>query len=350
MLALPQRLLGWLFYRLYVRGGRYACYNQTPQLHRYPTALARSTGFDWLLFQVMISDRARVAAYRRDVVRAVEGRRVLEVGPGPIALMTRFAVNAGARQVISVEGNPRVARSAVRWLRKVRHSDDRVRVIAKFSDDLTAADVDGDQHFDVLLIECYHSIAAQERVAETIAILREHGFSFDSVISRGFVTYVAPAVAPPASPLTRPERIGLGWPGRGDRAAAAMQASASTVHGDHRLIDSLKLDQGQEWQRCDFEASGEVTTAGELSFAVTVREGFAGFLFWNALMFDDEILDTGRTSTGWGVFFLPTPVGPSGSRGSGPVVLRTTVPDPRKPSAVVLTAEVGGLRSEPVRL
>ena len=350
MLALPQRFVGWLFYRLYVRGGRYACYNQTTQLNRYPSAPARSTGFDWLLFQVMISDRVRVAAYRRDIVRGVEGRRVLEIGPGPVALLTMLAVHAGARQVISVEGNARVARSAARRLRGARQTDSRVRVIAKFSDDLTAADVDGDQHFDVLLVESYHSIAAQERVAETIAILREHGFSFDTVISRGFVTYVAPAAAPPTEPLTRPERIGLGWPGRADRAAAAMRTAPSTVHGDHRFIDSLRLDRGQEWQRCDFEASGEVATAGELSFVVEETDRFAGLLFWNALLFHGEVLDTGHTSTGWGVFFLPTPVGPSGSPRSGPVVLHTTVPDAREPSAVVLTAEVAGIRSKPVRL
>ena len=60
----------------------------------------------------MLRDQARIGAYRRDIFATVPGKRVLEIGPGPAAVLSRLCLAAGAASVISVEGDPWVAEQA----------------------------------------------------------------------------------------------------------------------------------------------------------------------------------------------------------------------------------------------
>src|ERR687897_637403 len=129
LLGPAQRAMGAWFSRRYIEGGRYACYNEATDEKRRSTAAERRTGFDWLLFQLMLSDQARFGAYRRDIVATVPGKRVLEIGPGPAAVLSRLCLDAGAASVISVEGDPWVAAHAERRLLRERRYAGRWRVI-----------------------------------------------------------------------------------------------------------------------------------------------------------------------------------------------------------------------------
>lgn len=344
------RFLGWLFVRVWVEGGRYGCFNQQPYLHDHPTPRARSTGFEWALYQVMLSDRARVEPYRRDIEASVRGRTVLEVGPGPTAVLTRIAARAGAARIVSVEANRWVAASAARHLRRHGIPESRVAVVTAYSDDLTPEHTGGVRHFDVLLVESYHAIASQERVVETIDTLRAHGFTFDQVISRGFTTWVAPARAPRPHDMTAVERVLMRWPAARRPAARAMRSRASSLHGDVGVIESLRLAPGQEWQACDVEAAGPATTAGRLSFEVERLDEYAGWLFWNHFRFHGETLDTLATPTCWGVYFVPLPIALPVGTGAGAVRLTTEQLRAQEPSALRLTAEAAGRSSRTVAL
>ncbi len=347
----PQRFLGWLFDRIWVRGGRYGCYNQQPYLAQYGTARARSTGFDWTLFQVMLSDRARIEAYRRDIEASVSGRSVLEVGPGPAAVLTRLALDAGAARVISIEGNPWVAEAASTRLRRSGFPDSRATVVAAFSDDIGPEHTDDVTHFDVLLLESYHAIASQERVVETVANLRAHGFTFDRVISKGFTTYVAPARAPRSRDLSIIERALMGWPTDPDAADDAMRSLPSSLHGDVSVIESLCLAPGQVWQSCDLESGDPASTNGTLEFEVEAPGEYTGLAFWNTFHFhDDQILDTLATPTSWGVFFVPLPLETRVISGPARLTLSTRGLRPDAPSAVTLRMSADGRRSAEVSL
>ena len=350
-----QRGLGWLFGRLYVRGGRYACYDQSRYLARHPTPAQRAVGFDWSLYQVMLGDRERVRAYRRDIEATVRGKTVLEIGAGPTAVFTRIAAESGAALVVSVEANAWVADEARRW---VRRFGSRVEVLARHTDDLDPAEVAGRRHFDVLVVESYHAIAGQEGVVETLQRLRDHGFTFGEVISRGFSTYVAPSVAPVSGPMTTVERVAMGWPASRRRADTAMARRTSSLHGDMSRIASRRLAPAQLWQQTDFETGGGLMTAASLTFDIDRAEDYAGLQFSNRLHFHHEVLDTGTTPTSWGVFFVPLPiVDPAAERGrrslpAGPAVLTlsTRLPDPGGSATVELRAELAGRRSAPRRL
>jgi len=340
------RAAGWWFARRYVAGGRYACHDETTDESRRATAADRRTGFDWLLFQMMLSDAPRLAAYRRDLGALAPGARVLEVGPGPEAVLTRAALDAGAASVVSVEGDPWVARRATRRLERERRHAGRWRMVPAMSASLTPADLEGDPHFDLLVLEVYDTIASREQVVETVGDLRRRGFSFDAVVSCGFETLVAPAAAPPVGPLSRAERVVLGWgPGSRARAEAAMRGRRSTLHGDLTVIDGLRLAPSRLWQAADLESSGGATTAEELAFPVAEPGRYAGFLVHNRLRFHHTVLDTGRTATHWGVYFVPLPLPLAAVADAGGVVLRTTGATPDEPSSFSLEAEAGGTRS-----
>jgi hypothetical protein len=346
LLGPAQRALGLWFSRRYIEGERYACYNQTADEERRASAAERRTGFDWLLFQVMLSDQVRIESYRRDITAAVPGTRVLEVGPGPTAVLSRLCLDAGAASVMAVEGEPWVAERAERRLLRERRYAGHWRVIPKLSTDLTVKDVDGDPHFDVLVLEAYDTIASHEHVVETVTDLRRRGFSFDAVISRGFETWVGPASAPPAKPLTRAERVLLGWgAGSVDHVQRQFRQRRSTLHGDMGLIEGLRLAPPKLWQTADFETTEPAHTESVLSFDLSDPGRYNGFLFHNRFLFRKGVLDTSATSTHWGLYFAPLPLPLATISDAGYVTLRTTVVDSAVPSSFTLQAESAGIRS-----
>lgn len=342
-----QRLLGYGFDRLYVAGRRYAVYDQTPYLERHTTPDQRATGFDWALYQVMVSDRGRVEAYRQDIASLVTGKTVLEIGPGPLAVLTVLAAEAGATSVVSIEAN---AWAATEARRRVRRYEDRVRIVTGHTDELDLDAAGVPRHVDVLLIECYHSIASQEQVVETVAALRRRGLSFDVVISKGFTTFVAPAAAPTSGPMSVLERLVLGWPARRSAADAAMTERTSSLHGDMVDIASRRLAPAERWQWCDFEGDGSLGSAETLRFPVGRVEQVAGLQFFNHFHFHHGTLDTGASATHWGAYFVPVPLGLAGWTGPGELVLTTHRPVPDQPSITDLEVELAGVRSATVRL
>lgn len=344
-----QRLLGRLFDVLYVTGRRYAAYDQSRYVEAHRTPDERATGFDWTLYQVMVSDRARVGAYRKDIEKLVAGKRVLEVGPGPHAALTIIAAEAGAASILSIEANGWAAEEA---RRRVHRFGDRVRVLAGHTDEMSEQAVRGSRHFDVLLIECYHAIASQERVVETINSLRRRGWSFDIVISKGFTTFVAPAAGPRSDRMTRLERLAMGWPSGRAAADRAMTERWSSLHGDMTEIASRRLGPAEAWQWCDLEGDGQLSTVEALPLSVDHVERFAGLQFYNHFHFHHGHLDTGETPTDWGVYFVPIKFDVPLVRRTGvsELVLRTKQPDPERPSLVELTVELDGISSTSLRL
>jgi hypothetical protein len=340
--------MGAWFSRRYIAGGRYACYNETADERRRSTAAERRTGFDWLLFQLMLRDQARIDAYRRDIVVTVPGKRVLEIGPGPAAVLSRLCLEAGAASVISVEGDPWVAEQAERRLLRERQHAGRWRVVPALSTGLAVDDVDGDAHFDVLVLEVYDTIACREHVVETVTDLRRRGFSFDAVISRGFETWAGPTAAPPARPLTRAERLLLGWgAGSVSRVEEQLRNQRSTLHGDLALIKNLRLASAKAWQTADFETTEAAHTEAVLTFDLADPHRYGGFVLHNRFLFRNGALDTSATATHWGVYFVPLPLPRDVISDARRVTLRTVVADPARPSSFTLQAEAAGTTSAP---
>ncbi|MGJ8547333.1 MAG: amino acid adenylation domain-containing protein [Sulfitobacter sp.] len=68
--------------------------------------------YDDVVYQAMAGDQSRNARYAEGFQRHLPGQTVLEVGPGPYAILSRMAIEAGARHVYAVEINPEIAERA----------------------------------------------------------------------------------------------------------------------------------------------------------------------------------------------------------------------------------------------
>ena len=261
-------------------------------------------------------------------------------------MLSRMCLDAGAASLLSVEGDPWVAEQAERRLLRERRHAGRWQIVPTLSTDLTVDDVGGDPHFGVLVLEVYDTIACQEHVVETVTDLHRRGFSFDSVVSRGFETWAGPTAVPPARPMTRAERLMFGWgPGSDAHVARQLRQRRSTLHGDIDLIERLRLASPKAWQSADFEKAEPAHTEPVLSFDLTDPRRYGGFLLHNRFLFRNGVLDTSATSTHWGVYFVPLPLPPAAFRDTRRVTLRTAVPDPNQPSSFTLQAEAAGATS-----
>lgn len=87
----------------------------------------------------IVRDEARNSAYDEALRRAVKpGIRVLDIGSGT-GLLAMMAARAGARDVVSCEMSPAIAEAAAEIVARNGYSD-RVKVVAKRSDELDPAD------------------------------------------------------------------------------------------------------------------------------------------------------------------------------------------------------------------
>ncbi|HEX4368359.1 MAG TPA: amino acid adenylation domain-containing protein, partial [Rhodopila sp.] len=84
--------------------------------------------YDDLAYGAMAGDEQRNAAYRAAFARHLPGRIALEIGPGAEAVLTRMAVEAGARKVYAVEISPEVAEKARARIAQANMAD-RVEII-----------------------------------------------------------------------------------------------------------------------------------------------------------------------------------------------------------------------------
>eukprot|EP01046_Picozoa_sp_COSAG06_P059947 COSAG06_NODE_12576_length_1361_cov_1.638669_1_plen_207_part_01 len=107
----------------------------------------RKSGCDLMTFSAMVHDSLRMRSYARDIWATVRGKRVLEVGTGALAPLTKMCLAAGAAEVVAVERTAWAAEAAAELLAPHRNC----RVVAADATTLTCSDVGGNGCFDVLV-------------------------------------------------------------------------------------------------------------------------------------------------------------------------------------------------------
>ena len=322
---------------------RYRCFPDQRHSGGNYSKLGKLTTFNDIEYGSMLGDTARLDAYQRDIGSTVAGQRVLEIGPGPMAVLAKMCLDGGATEVVAIEGNATAARQAKAELGRNPSYASRWSVIRGLSSEVSPADVPGGPDFDVLVLELYNYIAAREQVVETVSDLRQRGFTFRSVISRGYETWVAPARTPPRSPrnLGRLVRGQRPWPTLPRRPVAAF------VKGDMNDLSTLRLSRPQLWQQGGFENNVIATTVPDMTFPLEHPESYAGLLFHNRFLFHGDVLDTSAVPTHWGMYFVPLALPADLMAQQDAVTLHTECPDPGRPSIFTLTMRAADQVSAP---
>jgi type I protein arginine methyltransferase len=136
-------------------------YDHTPRGHaaRYTPAC----------YDGMRDDHARTGAYREAITAAAQGKVIIDLGTGALALLAIFAAEAGAKHVYAIEVQPVAAAAARRTINEAGLSD-RITVIEGFSTD---PHVVLPEKADLLVHELIGEIAGEEGVVAAIADARK---------------------------------------------------------------------------------------------------------------------------------------------------------------------------------
>jgi amino acid adenylation domain-containing protein/non-ribosomal peptide synthase protein (TIGR01720 family) len=142
-----------------------AYYTRRDRVELWPS-IAEFHVYDDVVYRSMARDEVRNRAYRAALERRVDGKTVLEVGPGPDLVLTRLCVEAGARRVIAVELSAEAAARARELARRLGLAD-RIEIL---HGDISA--VEPPELVDCCVSEIVGSIGGAEGAAVLLARAR----------------------------------------------------------------------------------------------------------------------------------------------------------------------------------
>lgn len=150
--------------------------------------------YDDIVYGAMATDNIRNSRYFEGFLRYLPGTTVMEVGPGPFAILSRLAIEAGARHVYAIEINPEVANRARRFVAELNLAD-RITVITG-----DAVETILPETVDWCISEIVGGIGGSEGAAAIINAIRPRLRAPENFLPRASVTKIA-AVEFPVSSL-----------------------------------------------------------------------------------------------------------------------------------------------------
>lgn len=232
----------------------------------------------------MAGDGPRVSAYRAAIARAVPGKRVLDVGTGPEALLAVMCARAGAAHVLALEIVPEVAEMARKAVALLGLGD-QIEVVCGFSHSAALPAV------DMVVHEIVGNIASEEGVARALQDLQARPSVVDSSspcwsLPRVIETLVAPVslnVALPVGSCT----TNAGFP---RSTALPFIPPRSTLLGAPSAMEVV-----------DAAGPVQLQQQRELRWTVEADEAtFTGFACGPRLTLDDScVLDAWAEQTHW---------------------------------------------------
>jgi len=138
------------------------------------TADSQFVAFDPKAYEAMRDDEGRTPLFRKAIVERLESlpggpsnQTVLDLGTGPFALFAIVAAEAGAKDIIAVEADPKAAKSARDTVKKAGY-EKVITVVDGFSSDLTLSSLSLKKKADLVIAEIVGSICTEEGAYATI--------------------------------------------------------------------------------------------------------------------------------------------------------------------------------------
>jgi amino acid adenylation domain-containing protein len=253
--------------------------------------------YDEVLHGLMAADDARNQRYAAAFARALPGRVVLEIGPGPTAILARMAIAAGARKVYAVELLERSWRAARETVEQLGLAD---RIIVLHGD---AATIELPEPADVCISEIVGNIGGSEGAARIINRARRLLRDGSQMLPRRSLTLVA-GLALPETELA---------PGFDPQAADYVDAIFQEVGRpfDLRLcVRHLPADaivtSAAPLEDLDFTAPLAEQSEHTIALTATRAATLTGFVAWLRLFVDDDnVLDTIAAPGSWLPVIIP---------------------------------------------
>jgi len=260
-------------------------------------SIAEDFVYDDILYSAMATDRSRNARYMEGFRRYLPGQTVVEIGPGPYAILSRMAIEAGARLVYAIEINPAIAERA-RTTVAEHGLEDRIRIITGDATRVTLP-----EKVDWCISEIVGSIGGSEGAAVILKAARALLKSPEKMLPRRSETRIAALELPPSaiepgfSPLAA----------RYVRDIFAQRGRPFDLRLCLKRLDRERLLTGSDlFERLDFTQDWALEDRHEIALEA-LRDGwFTGFLLWLTLdVGANREVDILKTTSSWLPIYVP---------------------------------------------
>jgi len=254
--------------------------------------------YDELLYYAMTHDEARNRSYRAAINRAVKGRTVLDIGTGADAILARFSVEAGAKQVYAIEaGNAAYERA--RSLVEDMGLADKITLIHGDS-----TEVQLPEKVDVCVSEILGTIGSSEGVTSILNDARRFLKDGGMMIPQRCITQWA-AVSLPEELADHPKLTEL--------PSIYLEEVFKRVGYPFDLRICIKnfphaniLSDVQVFEDLDFTDFVQPEFESDVVFTINRRSRVDGFLLWlNLYPAENEMIDSLSSKTSWLPLFVP---------------------------------------------
>lgn len=298
--------------------------------------------YDALVYHVMASHDARNDRYARAFAKVLPGRTVLEIGPGPEAVLSRLAIEAGATHVYAIELSPESAERAKAEVRRLG-LDDKITIIQGDARTTTLP-----VQPDWCISEIVGSIGGSEGAADILDHVRPRLSDPAHVLPQRAITRIA------AVELTD-SAIDFAI---GDAARRYLDKIFSQVGRKfdlrmcvQNLPDGAMLSDPGLFEDLDFTLESSQNAAHGERLVVRRSGQLTGFVLWLTLHVDDEeIIDTIKDQASWLPLYVPAFSAPVEVDGGDEIVMEIDrYPDPLGTNpAFAVRGRVLRQRGEPV--
>lgn len=235
--------------------------------------------YDDVLYGSMAADEQRNERYRAAFRRHLRGKTVLEIGPGPLAVLSRMAIEEGAKKVYAVELLASTYEQARRTIAEYGLQD---RIILIHGD---AREIELPEPADICISEIVGAIGGSEGAGEIINSVRRLLKNPSEVLPQRSLTRVA-AVALPDSVIPRSfDDIAAGYV---DRIFAEVDRPFDLRICVKNLPADAIISTSAPFEELDFTRG--VPAAGDHAIALEIEKSglLTGFIAWLTLEIDDN--------------------------------------------------------------
>lgn len=240
----------------------------------FPYLADHHASWDETVYQFLVRDSVRNAAYEKVIAERVPGKVVVEIGPGSRLFLTRLCAAAGARKIYAIEANAD-AYARGRALLERLGLGDRIVLIHGLS-----ADVELPEACDICVSEIIGSIGNAEGVTRFVhdawRFLHEDGVMLPSACQTWVSPVERPAQLYPSAEIEQlSETFGTSM---SDKFGHDFEFTRYKLHNFPR---ANLLAPPQVFEQLDFgRGDAPRTLERTLSFSATAARPFDGLLLW----------------------------------------------------------------------
>jgi len=253
--------------------------------------------YDDVAYTSMATDEGRNARYRAAFARHLPGKSVIDIGTGPVAILSRLAVEAGADHVTAIDLLESTARKARETVERLGLSD-KITVINADASTVALPD-----RADVCVSEIVGAIGGSEGAAKIINAARRLLKDPSAMLPKRSLTKMA-VVNVPAAALE---------PGFSDIAAHYVERIFAEVGRPFDLRLCLKnlprsaiVSDDAPFEDLDYTREVPLEATHDVVLTMTRDGPITGFLVWLTLhVDDDQVVDILEHPGSWLPVYLP---------------------------------------------